>query len=275
MSRINRTMVGGIELIALNDGSTAFGNELFPNATDEQIAALMKGAGVETIETCFNAFLIRSGDATILVDAGPRDLFGPTCGFLGEAMAEAGVAADDVTHLFFTHIHPDHVAGAITPEGQAIFANAEMMVTEPEAAFWAGADSFTDETLQQWGQLAGVVTAAYAGRTTQIAMAGEIAPGVSALPLPGHTPGHVGFRISDGDAGFLHFGDAVHAPALQFADPDISIVFDIDADQARAERRKVLDMAAADGLPCSGGHMLSPTLGRVERRGDGYAFVTS
>jgi hypothetical protein len=58
------------------------------------------------------------------------------------------------------------------------------------------------------------------------------------------------------------------------ANPEISIAFDIDADTARATRKAGLDMVATDGLACSGGHMLRPTLGRLERSGDGYRFVT-
>ena len=89
----------------------------------------------------------------MLVDAGPRDLFGETCGFLGDAMAEAGVANDDITHLYFTHLHPDHIAGALTQDGQAVFTNAQMLVSEADHTFWAK-ETFTDDTLSQWQQLA-------------------------------------------------------------------------------------------------------------------------
>ncbi len=273
MSRTSRISVGSIEVISLTDGGAEFGAELFPNATEEQLNALIAAAGAEKIETNFNAFIVRNAGRTLLVDAGPRDLFGPTAGFLNDAMAEAGVASDDVTDIFFTHLHPDHIAGAITAEGAAVFANAEVKVSDIDHDFWKTGD-FTDETLQQWAGLANMALDAYGDRVSTISGEAEIIPGVTMQMMPGHTPGHAGFRVDDGGEGFVHLGDMVHAEKIQLANPDISIAFDIDADTARATRKSGLDMVATDGLACSGGHMLRPTLGRLERAGSGYRFVT-
>jgi hypothetical protein len=65
----------------------------------------------------------------------------------------------------------------------------------------------------------------------------EIAPGMTSLPLPGHTPGHAGYRLASGNQQLLHVADIVHAPFVQVADPEIAIVFDLDSDAARATRR--------------------------------------
>ena len=274
MSRITKVQVGGIEVISLTDGATEFGNELFPNAEDDEIAALLAKDGKSAIETNFNAFLVKSGDQTLLVDAGPRDLFGDTCGFLREALAEAGTRPEDVTHLFLTHLHPDHIAGTITPEGQTVFPNAQVTVAEADHAFWSDASQFTDETLSQWQQLAAAVLAAYGGRTEQINGEADIFPGVTAMPMPGHTPGHYGFRVDEGSASFVHVGDIVHAQSLQLANPEISVLFDIDPDTARTARKRALDMVATDGLKFSGGHILRPTMGVLERDGAGYRIVS-
>ena len=272
MSRTTRTRIGSIEVTSLTDGAVEFGNEIFPNADDATISALLSQAGATAIETNFNAFLVKSGDATVLVDAGPRDLFGETCGFLGDALAEAGVTPGDVTHLMFTHLHPDHIAGSVTAAGEAVFPNARIFVSEAEHRFWNG-ETFTDETLSQWQQLATQVLAAYEDRTEKFAGNAEIVPGLSAMALPGHTPGHVGFRVDDDGQSLVHVGDIAHAQTLQFANPEISVVFDIDADTARATRKRTLDMLAGDGAIFSGGHMLRPTIGRLERAGDGYRFA--
>ncbi len=274
MSRISKTNVGAIEVISLTDGGAEFGAELFPNATEEQLNALIAAAGAEKIETNFNAFIVRNAGRTLLVDAGPRDLFGPTAGFLGDAMAEAGVAPDDVTDIFFTHLHPDHIAGSITADGAAVFGKAEVKVSDIDHGFWTNADGFTDETMQQWAGLANAVVGAYGDRLSTLTGEAEIIPGVTMQMMPGHTPGHAGFRIDDGGQGFVHLGDMVHAEKIQLANPEIGIAFDVDADAARATRKKGLDMVATDGLACSGGHMLRPTLGRLERMGAGYRFVT-
>ena len=273
MSRTSKISVGAIDVISLTDGGAEFGADLFPNATEEELNALIAAAGAEKIETNFNAFLVRNAGRTLLVDAGPRDLMGPTAGFLSEALAEAGVAPEDVTDIFFTHLHPDHIAGALTPEGGAVFGNAEVKVSGIDHDFWKDGD-FSDETLSQWAGLANMALTAYGERITTISGEAEIIPGVTMMMMPGHTPGHAGFRVDDGGEGFVHLGDAVHAEKIQLANPEISIAFDIDADAARTARKSALDMAATDGLACSGGHMLRPTLGRLERAGGGYRFVT-
>ncbi|MEM7440935.1 MAG: MBL fold metallo-hydrolase [Pseudomonadota bacterium] len=271
MSRIEKSQVGDFEVIALTDGGAEFGAEIFPGTEEAQIKTLLGAAGVDTIQTNFNAFLIKSGDDVVLVDAGPRDLFGDTCGFLQDAMGEAGVGPDDVTHLMVTHLHPDHVAGMITADGGPVFGNATMFVGEEDHAFW-GKETFTDETMQQWQGLAQAALAAYADKTEQFSGESEIVKGVWTQHLAGHTPGHYGFRIDGGSAGLMHVGDIAHAQHLQFADPDIGTAFDVDPDTARKTRKSVLDMVATDELLFTGGHMLKPKFGHLTRVGNGYAF---
>jgi glyoxylase-like metal-dependent hydrolase (beta-lactamase superfamily II) len=272
MSRINSTKIGEIEIIALTDGATQFGAELFPGTEEAAINDILKSANTDTIDTNFNAFIVKSGNDTMLVDAGPRDLFGETCGFLGDAMAEAGIANDDITHLYFTHLHPDHIAGALTQDGQAVFNKAQMIVSEADFKFWS-TEVFTDETLTQWQGLAKASIAAYTDRTEQVKSGDTLISGVTTLDLPGHTPGHMGFIANDGSDSFVHVGDIAHAQTLQFTNPEIGIAFDIDMDTAREIRKRTLDMIATDGMQMSGGHMLQPNIGTLERTGQGYTFV--
>ena len=92
MSRISKISVGGIEVTSLTDGGAEFTADLFPNATEEELNALIAAAGADKIETNFNAFLVKNAGRTLLVDAGPRELMGPNAGFLQDALGEAGVA---------------------------------------------------------------------------------------------------------------------------------------------------------------------------------------
>jgi len=273
MSRTATRTIGTAEATILTDGGISFPPDYFPGTDAGHIDDLLKDAGKSEIETNFNAVLIRTGGRVILADAGPRDLFGPTCGFLPEALKEAGVAPEDVDTLFATHLHPDHIAGMITPEGQAVFPNATLVVPEAERAFWSDESKTTGDPLADWGQLARAVLAAYGDRLTLIGAADEIAPGLTPIMLPGHTPGHSGWRLASGDAQLLHVGDIIHAPALQAADPDIGIAFDLDMDTARKTRKRLLDVLASDGALFTGGHFLHPAFHQVERKGQGYRLV--
>ncbi|PWE34202.1 MBL fold metallo-hydrolase [Maritimibacter sp. 55A14] len=274
MARTLTHEFGDIRLTVLTDGALEFDNGVFPATDPGHIAELLEAAGQAAIRTNFNAFLIRRPGSTILVDSGPRDLFGPTAGNLPDALDETGVAPGDVDLIFFTHLHPDHIAGALTAEGAAVFPNAEVVIPEAEIAFWSDAARFQgDETMAGWQQLAAALLAAYDGRIRSLEGEAEIAPDLTAIPMPGHTPGHSGFRLDAGGQAFIHAGDVVHAQDLQLADPDVGVSFDVDAEAARAARKRCLDMIATDGLLFSGGHILRPALGRLERAGGGYRFI--
>lgn len=264
--------VGEIDVTILTDGAVTFDAALFPGADPGHIARLLSAAGEAAIRTNFNASLIHTGKTKVLVDAGPRDLFGPDCGNLPAALNEAGVDPDEIDTLFFTHLHPDHAAGAVDAEGRAVFGRAEVVVTEAERAFWSDDARFSgaDDTVKGWQQLAKAVLAAYGDRLRIVTGEAEIAPGLTALPLPGHTPGHSGYRVSSGASQLVHVGDIVHAQTLQLPDPDISVVFDIDSDMARAARKRLLAELAADAIPCTGGHFLRPAVARITRDGSGY-----
>ena len=272
MRRTITQTVGEAEVSIITDGAVTFTPDLFPGTDPEAIAHLLSAAGAAEIETNFNAVLIRHSGRVILADAGPRDLFGPSCGFLAEGLAELGVAPEQVDTLVATHLHPDHVAGMITPEGKAVFANATLFVTEADRDFWSEDANFQGALsgVADWAKLAQAVLAAYDDRLETLTDGQEAAPGLSGMALPGHTPGHFGWRLDSGRHSLIHVGDIVHAPALQVPDPEIAISFDIDMDTARITRKKLLDQLASDGSLFTGGHFLQPAFNRVKRAQGGY-----
>jgi glyoxylase-like metal-dependent hydrolase (beta-lactamase superfamily II) len=274
MTRIATQTIGDATVTVLTDGGIDFGPELFPGTDPSHIDDLLKAQNAGSIATNFNAVLIRDGGRVVLCDAGPRDLFGPTCGFLPDALAEAGVTPGQVDTLYATHLHPDHIAGMLTPEGAAVFPNAELVVSAGEHGFW-GDESQTaalPEDLQAWAQLARAVLAAYGDRLRIVQPGAEIAGGLTTTALPGHTPGHGGWRLASGGAQLIHVGDIIHAPALQAADPEIAIAFDMDMDTARATRKRLLDELATDGAWFTGGHFLQPAFHKAVKVGDGYGL---
>lgn len=275
MSLTQARQVGEIEIIAITDGARAFDTGVFANTTDAHVADLLARAGKSEITTNFNAFLLRHGDVRLLVDTGTRGLFGPGTGMLMAGLQEIGVSPAEITHVFITHLHPDHAAGAVTPEGAAVFEGAELILAEAERAFWSDESrlSGADETMTAWTALATTVLGAYADRLRPVEDLAELMPGVTTLALPGHTPGHMGFRVESGGETLVSVTDLVHAQDLQLADPELGVVFDIDPDQARETRKRLLDMLATDRIALTGGHILAPKFGMVERAEGGYRFV--
>ncbi|WP_035867452.1 MBL fold metallo-hydrolase [Kitasatospora cheerisanensis] len=94
----------------------------------------------------------------------------------------------------------------------------------------------------------------------------------TAVPTPGHTPGHTVYRIT-GDAGrLLIWGDTVHVPTLQFDRPEVSWELDGDQPRARAARADLLEQLARPQHFVAGAHLDSPGIARVTPAGRGYAL---
>ena len=101
---------------------------------------------------------------------------------------------------------------------------------------------------------------------------GEAVAGISAVLMPGHTPGHTGWLVQSGRDGLLIWGDLIHLAAVQIARPDTGLVYDVDPLTACATRKRMLDRLAADKLRVAGAHMDFPGCGFVVRRGGGFGF---
>ncbi len=98
-------------------------------------------------------------------------------------------------------------------------------------------------------------------------------PGVTALPAPGHTPGHTTCLIHSGKDSLLIWGDTVHVPEVQTAFPEAGVVFDVDAAKAASSRRRMFDIVATDKIPVMGMHVGPPGLVHLERFDQGYRLV--
>ena len=124
-----------------------------------------------------------------------------------------------------------------------------------------------------WANLASGVLSAYNDKKEIISYSKDLIPGVSLISIPGHTPGHSGFRVDSDNQALVQLGDIIHAPNLQLNDPNASTIFDIDSEEALNSRKKMLDMVSTDRVMCTSGHTLEPKFGFIEKHGTGYKFT--
>ncbi|MFL2794656.1 MAG: MBL fold metallo-hydrolase [Paracoccaceae bacterium] len=271
MSRISTTAVGTVSVTTLRDGERTLPPEALKNLSDEDIQKINSDENQSFTFTNFNACAIQNGKQNLLVDTGCGSLFGPTCGFILDALDELGLAPDDITDIFITHLHPDHIGGCIDEDGSAVFKNANFKILEEEYSFWTSKEFGSDEINgRDWSSLAKNVLSAYDAQLEVLTRNKDIISGVSTVPLPGHTPGHAGFRVDDGNQSMFHMGDILHVPNLQLNDPNISTLFDVDPESALNSRKYALDMASSDNLLCTSGHMVEPKFIHLEKRGSSY-----
>ena len=275
MSRISTTAVGTVNVTTLRDGERTLPPEALKNLSDEDIQKINSDENQSFTFTNFNACVIQNGKQNLLVDTGCGSLFGPTCGFILDALDELGLAPDDITDIFITHLHPDHIGGCIDEDGSAVFKNANFKILEEEYSFWTSKEFGSDEINgRDWSSLAKNVVSTYDAQLEVLTRNKDIISGVSTVPLPGHTPGHAGFRVDDGNQSMFHMGDILHVPNLQLKDPNISTLFDVDPESALNSRKYALDMASSENLLCTSGHMVEPKFIHLEKRGSSY-IITS
>jgi glyoxylase-like metal-dependent hydrolase (beta-lactamase superfamily II) len=100
---------------------------------------------------------------------------------------------------------------------------------------------------------------------THLISPGEVLPGMEAIALPGHTPGHCGYVVhSDGES-MLIWGDAVHSITIQTARPEVTFAADVNGAAARETRLRLFDQVATDRLLITGMHVEFPGFGYLTR----------
>lgn len=269
-----RFAIGDVRVTALSDGPFRLGPDQLSGIDAAGYAEAMEARFLDpdTWRAAVNGFLIESGDTRMLVDAGSGGALGPDLGQLMSNLGAVGVAPGDITTFLATHLHVDHVGGAVTDDGSAVFPNAEFVVSRAERDFWSDDGNMTEDN-RTFFEAARAALTAYEDRLRLFEGDGDIAAGVSSVFLPGHTPGHSGYMISSGDASLLIWADIFHVAPVQMVHPEVTISFDVNPEEAVATRRRILDRVATDRTLVAGSHMDFPGLGHMRRAGTGYDLI--
>jgi glyoxylase-like metal-dependent hydrolase (beta-lactamase superfamily II) len=267
---------GDYSVVHLLDGVFEPSSDVLLHANGEAARQALIGQVGATLRMEVNCFLLRGPDGIALVDAGTGDAWGAHLGHARAALREAGVAPEQVARVLLTHLHGDHALGLLQGEGgtAAWLPRAEILVPEAELHFFT--DPAARAALPEARRSAFDITAkllhAYEGRVRTIPN-GPIAafPGIEAVPLPGHTPGHTGYLLRGAPHDLLLWGDLLHLFTTQAADPDTGLAYDIDPALAARSRHATLARAAAEGWMVAGAHVAG--FGLLEADGAGYRVV--
>jgi len=225
-----------------------------------------------------NVYLVRSGDAWVLIDSG----FPGSAAAIAEAACEVCGPARRPDAIVLTHGHPDHAGSAVAlarawdvpaliPASEMPFVDGTALYPEPLVNFLRRA-------------LPGRVIDALTRRSALGAAVGPFDPEVAppglpewvCVPTPGHTPGHVAFfRPVDrtlitgdavltlawwsrlGDGGFDWLRDLARCRPRLSGPPTI-VTCDWRAAAASVAALSELDpwaIASGHGIPLAGAHV--------------------
>ncbi len=272
-----RTQVGDARITVLSDLQTEF--DIIPNlAADPARAAEFEKTLIENFQTKkdrvdFNVVLVEIGGRRILIDTGN----GAPGGKLLQSLRSVGLNLNSIDTVFVTHFHPDHMDGLTNEQGQLVFPPARLVTGEAEFQFWSNPDLIKQLSANEATK--GIIDAqqknilAFKDRWTLIKNNGEIAPGLTGVLLPGHTPGQMGVRVSSGSNTLMLITDAAHHSVLHLQLQNVTTAFDTDPQACLVTRTKLLEQLAADRTRMLGYHFPWPGIGFVKRKGNAFEFI--
>jgi len=225
----------------------------------EPAEALKVNGGKDSQISPVNAFLVKTGKHTILIDAG----IGNMKDGIMEQMKMAGVEPSSVDLIFLTHVHGDHIGNLTSADGKRMFPNATIRLAKAESDSWQGS---------QQGQSAQVKKALdpyiQANAYSPFAEGDNLGEGIKAIAAYGHTAGHTIYTFTSKGSEFWCIGDLIHFGNVQFKLPKASVSFDGNGKQALESRMEFFSQAAAKHVIVGGAHLSN--FYRLEKEGESF-----
>jgi glyoxylase-like metal-dependent hydrolase (beta-lactamase superfamily II) len=272
----HRMKLGDFEVTTLLDGFIDLPPAVLLGDQD-LVKRHLEAAGLwgSPIRTAVNSFLVNTGAKLVMIDCGGARMLGPTAGRMPQALAQLGIDPGQVDEVYITHMHGDHLHGAVTPEGAKLFPNAVLRIAKADVDYWANPAVEAAAPDNQKGRFVAAkrAVAAYGDRLQPFELGAELTPGIRSVPAVGHTPGHSCYLVTSGTAKLLLLGDTMHVAPVQFPRPEITVGFDYNQDAARSRRRELFEMAVRENMLIGAVHLPFPGIGRLRTGSNASGFV--
>lgn len=272
--QIHRFRVGDFRCAVVADGHYSGTAEmLFTNApAGELTSALTKHQETaDNLPAGQNCLLVDTGQNKVLIDTGLGAGTQPGTGKLLENLALAGIQPADIDTVFITHCHGDHIGGVTDESGKLTFPNARHFMWQLEWEYWTDEASLTAESA--WSaDFARRKLAPLAGKIDLVSQAGDIVPGISVTPAPGHTVGHTAVILESASEELLYLADTTLHP-IHIEHPDWVATVDRDPALTIASRKKLLAGAANSRPLVLAYHFMPfPGLGQIVFDEEGFTW---
>jgi len=279
-----RYKVGSIEVTVVTDGVNRFkfADDHVTNRSRSEVNAALAAAYLEQdfMTTPYNPVVVNTGAKLVVIDTGTSEAnFERSKGAAGQFQANlkaAGIDRNAVDTVVISHFHGDHINGLLAPDNRLAFPNAEILVPAGEWKYFMDDGEMSRAPagrMQEVFKNLRRVFDALGRKVTPYEAGKEVAPGITAVATPGHTPGHMSHIVASGSDKVYVQADVTHVPWLFARHPDWHAFYDQDGKLAEETRRKVYDMLVADRMMVQGFHYAFPCLAYVEKTATGYREI--
>src|SRR6266850_3066087 len=273
--------IGAIDVLVVSDGVLSLpGAMLGHNVDPAARAAWLEHMFLppDVLEWALNVVLVRSGDRTILIDAGIGMEFPDLrrAGQLVRRLEDAGIDLASVTDVVLTHLHMDHCGGLlIDGVRDRLRPDLRVHLAAAEAKFWESPDfsrvSMPPGFPDALRRTAKRFLNEYDSQMRPFDKEYEVAPGVVVHRTGGHTPGHSVVRLASGGDRLTFAGDLVFQ--VGFEHPDWYNGFEHDPEEAARVRVDLLRELAANRESLIATHLSFPSVCHVAVDGDVFRWV--
>ncbi|MCS4300750.1 MBL fold metallo-hydrolase [Chryseobacterium sp. BIGb0232] len=286
LSGFKKIKLGELELFILTDGYIHEENlnSFSPRGNISELKTILKDnfRADNYIDMAVNILLVKTKEKLILMDTGMGIFADERTGFLLKSLQKTGFSANDVTDIFLSHAHPDHMGGVVDKQNKLVFPNAAIFISKIEHDFWMNASikDFNNSALKEHPEMLNQIIPALQN------ILKVIQPKLKFYDLnktlynhfnfqiaPGHTPGLTVTTILSGNEKLMYVADLIHSDIILFPHPDWGFSGDTDLDIATASRKKFLRQLADTGIRAFASHLPWPGLGFTKIKAPGFEWI--
>lgn len=252
------------------------GGILFGEVPREDWELFLKPDERNRVKIGVNQILVMGEKMNILIDAGigtkrqsVKTAFLPPyyrTSFRKRLMS-FGLIPEDITHVIFTHLHADHVGGALTiKDGHLlpVFPFAEYFVQKQE---WDSALSFEGDA-KRFVRIQDLLPLSAAGKIRLLNGDVELVKGIFLEVTGGHSEGHQMVTIKGEGKTFVFPGDI--CPTEYHVHEGINTAANVNPSDFAASKQLFLRKAVASNTVVAFPHSINPVFYKIRDTGENY-----
>lgn len=286
LSGYKKVQLGELDLFILTDGYIHEKNlkSFAPRGNLSVLKALLKDnfRSEDYIDMAMNVLLVKTKNRLILMDTGMGIFADERTGFVLKSLKKAGFSPSEITDVFISHAHPDHIGGVVDKQDKLVFPNANLFISKIEHDFWmqATAKDFKNSELSKYPEVIQQIVPSIQKVLKLIKpklkfyeLDKTLYENFNFQLAPGHTPGLTTVAITSGTEKLLYIADLIHSDVILFPHPEWGYFGDTDLDIAIASRKKLLKQLAETKTRALSYHLPWPGLGFTKAKNNEFEWI--